>query len=483
MNATIEKLLTHFLRTYRDPFTAKDVSRLFAQMGVKLSVREVADFLESDPLVFPLERKLYLTRAGAFTGQFFSFVPTPQEIAQGVIVPGDRCIPFVDMEMLSCTLQFEYSGRPLEPKLFETDCNQARELFSFFGDEYAAQYIAADPVNKSLRLAEQEFELPVKLSLTGVSIDRILQDCDFKYGDRFLCRVVDWGRGMIQLFPTLTHKRNPLQINDEDMARQRWNELLEKSLLESFDRLGPCASMDEQLANVFYEKRQDLCMPECGSIREFLESSKKVAMELFGVETRLWRRGENVPAVGKWNERDIVRGLDGGVPMYSLPDYVIDCYIQDVLFAKKDDVSDLVRKIIPQAMEISPEEEQEFALQIMQRNDILRQKYNWFADFSRGAIRHRALELYTKVGDLVYDVECASDKLAEFPQQELVTLSQLFAHVSRMLEMLSRLNDSLDEDESALQLSLEGMEYNFEDIRYQLKAVLDRLKHDRFKVV
>ena len=119
----------------------------------------------------------------------------------------------------------------------------------------------------------------------------------------------------------------------------------------------------------------------------------------------------------------------------------------------------------------------------MQRNEILRQKYNWFADFSRGAIRHRALELYTKVGDLVYDVECASDKLAEFPQQELVTLSQLFAHVSRMLEMLSRLNDSLDEDESALQLSLEGMEYNFEDICYQLKAVLDRLKHDRFKVV
>ena len=65
MNATIEKLLTHFLRTYRDPFTAKDVSRLFAQMGVKLSVREIADFLESDPLVFPLERKLYLTRAGS----------------------------------------------------------------------------------------------------------------------------------------------------------------------------------------------------------------------------------------------------------------------------------------------------------------------------------------------------------------------------------------------------------------------------------
>ena len=483
MNLSVDTLMLHFLRTYREPFTAKDVCKLLAQVGIRVSAREVADYLESDPLIFPLERKLYLTRAGAFTGQFFSFVPTPQELAQGVIVPGDRCIPFVDMEMLSCTLQFEYNGRLLEPKLFDTDCNQARDLFTFFGDEYAAQYIAADPVNKDLHLAEQEFELPTQLSLTGVSIERIIQDCGFKYGDRLLCRVVDWDRGVVEVFPLVTHKHNPLQINGEDLARQKWNDTLECALLESFDRLGPCASMDEQLANVFYENRKRLCTPECGSVHEFLDSSKKVAMELFGVETRLWRRGEDVPAVGKWNECDIERGLDGGVPLFTLPDYIIDCYIQDVLFAKKDDVSDLVHKIIPKAMEISPAEEHLFALQIMHRNDILQKKYNWFADFSRGEIRHRALELYAKVGDLVYDVDCAGDRLAEFPQQELVTLSQLFTHVSRMLEMLSCLNENLDEDESAMQLSLEGMEYNFEDIRYQLKAAVERLRNDRFKVI
>ena len=483
MNVSVDALMTHFLRTYREPFTARDVCKLLSQGGIRASTREVADYLESDPLIFPLERKLYLTRAGAFTGQFFSFVPTPQELAQGVIVPGDRCIPFVDMEILSCSLQFEYNGTLLAPKLFETDCNTARDLFTLFGDEYAAQYIAADPVNKDLHLADQEFELPSKLSLTGVSIERIIQDCGFKYGDRFLCRVVDWDRGVVELFPLVTHKHNPLQIDGEDMARQQWNDCLERALLESFDRLGPCASMDEQLANVFYENRKKLCTPECGSVHEFLDSSKKVAMELFGVETRLWRYGEDVPAVGKWNERDIERGLDGGVPLFTLPDYVIDCFIQDVLFAKKDDVSDLVHKIIPEAMEITPAEEELFTLQIMRRNAILQKKYNWFADFSRGEIRHRALELYSKVGDLVYDVDCAGDKLAEFPQQELVTLSQLFTHVSRMLEALSCLNENLDEDESAMQLSLEGMEYNFEDIRYQLKAAVERLRNDRFKVI
>ena len=483
MNFTADTLITHFLRTYREPFTAREMSRFLGQVGIRATARQVAEYLESDPLVFPLEHKLFLTRAGAFVGQFFSFVPTPQEVMQKVFVPGDRCIPFVDMEMLSCTLQFEYNGKLLQPKIFNTDCNQARDLFTLVGDEYASQYIAADPVNKDLHLDAQEFELPPKISLTGVSIERIMQDCDFKYGDRLLCRVNDWDRGIIEIFPLVTHKLNPMQVNYEDMERQHWNDMLEKALLESFDRLGPCASMDEQLANVFYENRKKLCTTECGSVHEFLENSKKVAMELFGVETRLWRYGEDVPAVGKWNAQDLERGLDGGVPLYNLPDYVIDCFIQDLLYEKKEDVSGLVKKIIPKSMEISPEEEQFFTLQIMRRNAILRRKYNWFADFSRGSIRHRALDLYSKVGSLVYDIDCASDKLEQMPQQELVALSQLFTHVSRMLEALSCLNESIDGDEYAMQLSLEGMEYNFEDIRIPLTAAIERLRTDRWKVI
>ena len=483
MNFTADTLVMHFLRTYREPFTAKEMSRFLGQVGIRATVRQVTEYLESDPLVFPLERKLFLTRAGAFTGQFFSFVPTPQEIAQKVIVPGDRCIPFADTEMLSCTLQFEYNGKLLPPKIFKTDCNQARDLFTLVGDEYASQYIAADPVNKPLHLAEQDFELPTYLSLTGVSIERLMQDCDFKYGDRLLCRVSNWDRGIIEVFPLVTHKLNPMQVNFEDMERQQWNDILEKALLESFDRLGPCASMDEQLANVFYENRKKLCTTDCGSVHEFLDASKKVAMELFGVETRLWRRGEDVPAVGKWNERDLEYGLDGGVPLFTLPDYVIDCFIQDLLFEKKEDVSGLVKKIIPHSMEISREEEELFTLQIMHRNAILRKKYNWFADFSRGSLRHRALDLYSKVGSLVYDVDCASDKLGEMPQQELVTLSQLFTHISRMLEALSCQNESIDEDEYAMQISLEGMEYNFEDIRIPLMTAIERLQNDRWKVI
>jgi hypothetical protein len=483
MTISGETLLNRFLRTYRDAFSARELSRMLANAGVKASVSEAADYLESDPLVFPLEQKMYMTRSGAFTGQLFSFMLLQTEIEQRVFVPGDRCMPFVDNDMLSCFLHFEYNGVELPRCTIETDCNTAVEFYTLYGDEYASQYIAADPVNKELNLVEHDFELPPRVKMTAVSLDRIIDETGFTKGDRLLCRVRDWDKGIVELYPVITHKQNPYQVSESDIERQKWNTLMENALLDSFDRMGPCASMEEQLANVFYEHRRELCTPQCGSIIEFLMSSKKVSMELFGVETRLWRKGEDVPAVGNWNKADLCAGTDCAVPQYDLPDYVIDSFITDELYEKKDDISALVNRMLPDSIELSLEEKKFFTLHIISRNDILRKKYNWFADFVLGSLRHRALDLYAQVGSLVYKVDLAGNNLEQFPQQELVTLSQLFTHITHILDTITNDASGAVEDADAIQLSLEGMEYNFEDIQDDLSAAADELRSARFKII
>ena len=75
------------------------------------------------------------------------------------------------------------------------------------------------------------------------------------------------------------------------------------------------------------------------------------------------------------------------------------------------------------------------------------------------------------------------EKIERFPQQELVILSQLFAHAARILDMLSNENECKDDDRDALKLSLEGMEMNFEDICPELRNALDRCYAEQFKVV
>ena len=184
MSVAVEKFLTNFLRTYPFPFSAKELHAMLCGTGQKISLNELTEFLDNDSRAFALQKKMYLTRAGAFTNQLFSFAPTQKEIEQQVFVPGDRCMPFVDADLLSFGLHFEFLGQKLSPKIFNTDCNTARDMFCLYGDEFSAQYISADPACKDLHIAENDFELPFKLSLTGVSMEPIFEKVDFKLGDR-----------------------------------------------------------------------------------------------------------------------------------------------------------------------------------------------------------------------------------------------------------------------------------------------------------
>lgn len=484
-----------FIRRYLEPFSARELVAEFRSVGIRASVDEVEELLEDEPNVLPLERKMYLTRAGAFTGRYFSIVPTAEEIRQGVLVAGDRCIPFVDGEQLSCALSFTFDGGRLGKKVFETDCNSVRELFTLFGDEFINQYVASDPANASLRIDENGFELPPRLFLTGVDASALYARFSFQPGDRLIAYVSNWDKGMVDVFP-LKHffreREEFVHFSDYEMARANWYGILEDALLESFDRLGPCASIDEQLANVFYENRGRLCVPICGTVGEFLSRSEKVGLELFGVETRLWRAGEDVPA-------DVGGSFDDLVyPFYDLPDWVMDCFVKDEMFSRRDGrgsesgepVSDLelVARILPDFMDFTDDEREYFSLQIARRSARLRKTYNWFADFAYGEFRHHCLEVYESVRALFFEIDCSDDELRRMPQTELVTLSQLFSHLTSMMESVAELGGDGSEfaggeDMDSMEASLEGMEFNFEDIRPILLDAYEEIKRGRFTVV
>ena len=145
-------------------------------------------------------------------------------------------------------------------------------------------------------LASQDFELPPEVHLTVNSLEPLVKYCSFKYGDRILCRVVDWDFGRIEVVP-VKRDENPMRMQTDDLERQNWYARFESDLLESFAVVGPCASIEEQLACVFFDDVKVLCTAHCGSVEEFLQQSRKVAYEPFGVETRAERSEER--RVGK----------------------------------------------------------------------------------------------------------------------------------------------------------------------------------------
>lgn len=482
MNFKTQAMTEHFLRTFLDRFTVRDMCRFFSKIGVKATARECTDYLEACPWVFPLENGTYITKAGAFTGELFSIRPTPQEYEQGLFVPGSRCMPFVDGEMLSSDLKFFVNNERLQQKTGVFDSDMAIDFFILYGEEYAPQYIAADPANVNMDMAARDFELPNKIAVSGIDMSLLINKYGLRKGDRLLCTVRDWNLGIIDLCVEKDGD-NPFDRGLDGGARLDWYDNLECALLESFDRMGPCGTMEEQIANVFFENMSTLCGPSCGSVEEYINRyADRVGIERFGVETRFWFKGQNVPAVGKWNVNLIGSVYGNGGIGFMLSQEILDQYILDMNYLREKDYKKLLEKIYPADYVFHKDEKSCIMMELKERNELISRSYNWFADQSKGLIRNQALELFSKVNALVYRIDkTAGNTIKDFPQQELVILTQLFGHLYKILQTVEE-DPSIEKDTDAVLLSLDGMKWNFEDIRGELEAAVEEHLCNRFKV-
>ena len=82
-------------------------------------------------------------------------------------------------------------GIRLQRKSATFDSDEAIDKFMLFGEEYAPQYIAADPANEGLDVMAVSGELSNSVNLTGLDMSLLKEQYAFERGDRLVCKVVD----------------------------------------------------------------------------------------------------------------------------------------------------------------------------------------------------------------------------------------------------------------------------------------------------
>ncbi|MBQ9538704.1 MAG: hypothetical protein IJU95_05495, partial [Treponema sp.] len=439
MDSSLELLLEQYLSNHLKPFSIKDVESFLRKAGISASKSDIVACMGDLGLVFILTGGFYISRAGAFTDELFSIKPTNFEFDSDILIQGDRCMPFVPPDIPSDDLIFIIDGQRLKRKTVICDSDEAIDKFMLYGEEYAPQYIAADPANEGMDVKAVSGELSNYVKLTGLDMAPLKKHFGFERGDRLVCTVRDWNRGVIEFF-ILHDSKNRFNIGETGEKRLDWYRKLEKYLLESFESIGPCSSIEEQLASVFFAHRSDLCIPECGSVEEFLNSSsRKVGIENFGVETRLWYKGKSAPAIGNWNKDAIVRiakeikASPKNEIHYSFPKEVLDQAVLDMYFHHKDDLKELSESLYPEDYKLKPGELETLTKELSKRDNLFRGSYNWFTDQTAGPIRKESLDLFKKVNDMLFKIDACEGDLKEFPQQELVILTQLYSHLLNIL--------------------------------------------------
>jgi hypothetical protein len=301
--------------------------------------------------------------------------------------------------------------------------------------------------------------------------------------------VLSWSDGVVEM-RAQPSGLSEFVISDEAVQREEWYTHFENGLLESFDRHGPASSIEEQLSFLFLENQEELCTRCCGSTEEFLAHTTKIGFEPYGVESRIWRKGESVPYTGKWNGLDLDRGMLLTDMALTLTPKVIDAILEDRIYDKRrgkkdvaEDFEDVIKKIFPNMAMISSAERRLVLLNIEKRNDILEKMYNQFSDYPIADLRKRILGLFTRVSELFCEIGGSGVAADNFPQQELVILSQLYSHAVRLLEEVENVYMRPQFPTEDVSLSLEGMEETFEDISGTLFSALECNRFKGFEIV
>ena len=149
----------------------------------------------------------------------------------------------------------------------------------------------------------------------------------------------------------------------------------------------------------------------------------------------------------------------------------------------KKDIEAIVEKLCPPLLKIPLPEKKLLGINVEKRYELLSKKYDSFADASIGPLRKRIIALFREVSTLLYEIGNTKLPLTDFPQQELVIIVQLFGHVVRIIEEMENfyIRDRFPFDD--VQMSLDGMEETFEDIKGTLSMALEDNTYKNFTIV
>ena len=456
-------------------FSAKQLQQKMQKFGANISIKTLRLWLQDDINVFQLEKDVYITKTGCFTGREFGIKPSKYEIDHNILIVGHRCVPFIDGDILPFEIDFFFDKKKLSYVKKNILTSEIIQHHKIFGEENFLQYVMFDPSNEDIDFSINGFELPSMMDFTVLDMEEFYKKSDFQYEDWIRARVISYADSQITLEPDCRHIYNPFEQSVFDEKKEEWNKVFESTFMENLKKFGPRSCIEEQLMFHFINSMFELSVPHAGSVEEYLKISQKIGFCEFGVESRLWILNEEISDSKNWVGKSVAESENPVSEMIGLQisDEIIDAFILDALFKKEEDPSNIIDRIFEadygNTMEIEITK-----LLLKNKFPILKRNYNWFADYEIAQLREEVLKIFKKTHNLYKNIENSQTQVDDYPQQDLITFMQLYSHTKKMIESLVLADDIDQSSINAAYSSLEGMNYTFEEIKGVLNEVLRR---------
>ena len=480
-----EEALYEFLENATKPFTLEDVTTYVQASGQKRNKRlvlEIAAYMEARKIAFKQNSRHWVSRRSCFEPAIFAILPTRLELLNGILIPGHRFVPFANPMVMPHRYQFFWKGKPVPMTTTEAPPEDLYPFYCIFGEEFAPQYIARDnPENEEAYNADP-FEEPPEVSIQTLDMRRIYRECLFVPGDRFAVRILDWKECKFELE----------KIEKNLWARKDLDEWLEKAdcgFEDSFAMLGPGSSTEEQIAFAYWYGGKRMREVPAYSLEEyFFEKTNRVETVPFGIETRFWFAGRDIPDYRElFNhtvppDRTYIEDLlfKKNIP---ISEFVILSYIKDAFFRNEIEIDNVIDRIIPPIVSLDDDEWNVFAEYVAEGMEDFYSCYSIFLDQWAGPVRQRVAELHTAVIELSSRLQKGDVEAAWLPRHTFIVLSQIQGHAASLLEDLAFEENPSKNDIIAMDNSLDSMIDTFSEVKELIKSAMENFRRSNLTVI
>ena len=485
MTPSQEEALYEFLDNTAGAFELDDVVSHIRKVEPKRINRlavEAEAFINLRKLAFPSGIRRWVSRRGFFEPLTFVISPTRLELVNGILIPGHRCVPFANTNLLPQEYSFFWQGIAVPFTTTEGPPEELYPFYSIFGEEYAPQYVARDNSENEEAFNSDPYDDPPEVSVRTLDMRNIYRAASFVPGDRFAVRTLDWIAGSFEL-----KKVGKDEWNEEDL--HSWFCAAEEGFEDSFSKLGPASSTEEQIAYAYWYGGSRMRETPAYALEEFLyDKTDRIEITAYGIETRFWYAGREIPdrkELATENTRPDKTAIEEILHKLKIPasEYLIQSYIRDSLYREEGDANLIMERIVPVSVEIDNRDRKFLVEYIEGVLTEFRKFYSPFTDKAMGSVRSGMGELHTAVIDLAARLGKGDIDPSWLPRHTFIILSQIQNHTATVMEDLDSEESPPEAELEAMDGSLDSMIETYEDLKELIDEALNSFRRNKLAVI
>lgn len=257
-------IISDFLEQYVDE---KEEPELFDKLCEKFA--DHLDLLPEYGLSYEQDshKLCYYYLPYTYKGAKFCVKPTEDEIDRGILIPGHRFLPFINIEFTPSEPAVFEDHKQMPVKIEEISIEELKPAISYYPMPMA-DYLIDDGNNKEVYSDYSDDDL---VFLDVYDLTSFYKKHKFKYGDSIIFELKDYSKGVLNI----SYKSAEEHLADMGTIL-RWVALLEEGLEVSLDAFLFMAFSDDQLNFAYLAAHEFLLKNPVIDIPGFLQLSKNI---------------------------------------------------------------------------------------------------------------------------------------------------------------------------------------------------------------